>query len=520
MLLPSPRRSPYWVGEDLVSFGGLDRVHVWPSRLASEVRAQQLGQPLSSPTLAPLIEEMLAPAQAGEEVFPLRQIGSGWTNSLRGQRWLELLEGPWTVVDALSLEDIGLLPSAGGGFLYLGDAEGGFHVRQAPGRDGSVPCARCLLLRYLAGRRASSWIFRALQQGQRVALPWRGDGSPDPTELETFLAEVEDTVLPLPDCRDCLTNAPGRPLAPGLFSPIRKVISLGDNHGAHLPEMLWLSGQETVGAGGCYDPDSERGVAKAINEALERYAAHFAPPSTSAEGVPFCSDAGERLFSRQRALLTEPGSVSTGLACHHSLAEALEHGLAEICERDALARFWLALDRGEGGVARLDSWHGEGLTGGLYQVDSYHAPTVLCLARTADGNVATGSAAGPVPQACEKAAAECRQNAAYLRTYAAPAPQDPPESFTDHARLYWGKQRTFPDLERCLLDQVQVRDLPAPVYCCELTTPDLALVGRHVVRVQVPGLLYLPMSHHDWPQLLRETGWPSTSPPRAPHPFS
>jgi hypothetical protein len=288
--------------------------------------------------------------------------------------------------------------------------------------------------------------------------------------------------------------------------------------------MLWLAGEETVGRGGAHDQDERRGRARAISEALERYAAHFTPATAEAEGIPFHNELGEaKLFSRRRTLLTEPGSLSTGLACRDNLQDAIADGLAEVCERDALARFWLGLQQGRGTVRKLSqaSARVRGLDFALqhYQLDSYHQPTVLCVGRAGDARVVTGAACGSLEAASVKALAECLQNAAYLDVYVLDG-QDPPESFEDHLGLYWYGKREFPDLRPYEVEHLEARPLPAPAYHCQLTTPDLVLLGIHAVRVQVPGLLHLPMSHHDWTQMLRDAGCPQTSPPANPHPFS
>jgi hypothetical protein len=361
------------------------------------------------------------------------------------------------------------------------------------------------------------------------------------TGLEPATAEE---VLALPDCPDCLRQSSVRSLTPGPFSPVTRVVSLPPRFGAQLPEMLWLCGQETVGAGGAYDEDPERGEKRALHEALERYAAHFTPLPASPRGVLFQSSAGGRWLSRKRALLTEPGSISTGLACRETLQDAIADALREVCERDALARFWLSLQSGECGLRKLEGAAGAEQVGGsqqlaggqpagsdqqvggghqqvalqAYQLDSYLHPTVLCVGRTGAGQVTTGTACGPLSEALRKALAECLQNVFYLRTYCRQA-NDPPLSFADHAGLYWLALRQFPDLDPLCTDAVPVRRLPPCVLHCDLTPPDLRLLGLHAVRVQVPGLLHLPMRHQDWPELLSECG-SSLSPPELPHPFA
>lgn len=480
--------------------------------------------------MPPEWEELLRGSQIlidesdAESIFPLAETRPrGWTNSARGARMLETLQGEWTVLDALSRQDLEAMPKRGG-LHYLGDAFGGFRVTRTGTSDGRIPCPRCLTLRYLSGRGAHPSLYKAYRSGARVAFPQR-DNQDFPCDEGPVQAYGEDSleadqVLPLPDCADCLRTAKPRSLQPGVFSPVSRLISLGSNHAAHLPEMLWLSGEERVGSGGCHDDDPQRGQSRAINEALERYAAHFTPVGARPEGIPFQSEGGERLFSHKRALLTEPGSLSTGLACHRDLGQAIEHGLAEVCERDALARFWLSLCTGDCRVVELEGWRDERLTVRRFALESYRFPTVLCLGQTDGGNTVTASAAGLLPLALEKALAECRQNEAYLRTYVEASPTDPPQTFEEHISLYWHGLRKFPDLNPYVVESVETLPLPAPVYHCELTPPDIALLGLHAVRVQVPGLLHLPMAHEDWPTVLEEAGCSDTPPPSQPHPFS
>jgi hypothetical protein len=515
----SPLRRPYDIDGELVLFGQLDRAKTVPGALAERIR-----RALAQASLDPRGQDSVEP------VFPLKPIRArAWTNSEVGARILARHDGPLVVLDALSLEDIEALRGRGGPFVFLGD-RAGFATCEAASSDGRIPCQRCLTLRYLSGRRATARLHRALQLGYRVALEHPGlDVALALSErFATFgeLQQTVDEVLPLPDCAECLVRSTVNSVEPGLFSPVVKHVHLGYRHAAHLPEMLWLCCQDTVGGGGSYEEDEALGRRKAIHEAYERYAAHFTPANATPEGIPFQSDAGPRIFSRRRALLTEPGSVSTGLACRESLPDAIDDALAELCERDALARFWLALGSGDVRIRPLeerveslpDDPSTERITLKLYQLDSYYRPTVLCVGTTESGNVAVGSSCGSLAAALQKARAECLQNAAYLRAYCQD-PLDPPESFEDHTGLYWSKLRKFPELQPFERIAVLVNPLPGRIYHADLTPPDLRLLHVHAVRVQVPGLLHLPMSHADWSIILEEAEWKGP-PPSLPHPFS
>lgn len=514
------RREPCFIGDEPVLLAGLRRAMKLPEAVARLLkRAKSSGEPLA-PLLANVFgDPTLARPEAEEQVFPLQEYRrGGFTNSVRGQAYLERYEGPLTVLDALHLEEFARFPREGG-FLFLGDGQGGFFAPRICYEE--IPCGRCLLLRYLAGRQASPLLYRALHGGTRVAFhnAPKAQGLEGEAPLTCFgeHARSWDSVLPLPDCRWCWnTRSVEESLVPGVFSPVARLVSLMPHHAAHLPQMLWLTGEETVGGGGAYDHDQQRGELRACHEALERYAAHFVPPAATSQGVVFQSRVGPRTFPRKRTLLTEPGSVSTGLACHDDLETAIEHGLAEVCERDALARFWLGLCQGKARVALLEKGESDEFSFQLLGIDSYHLPVVICLGTTRAGQTVTGTAGGF--QAPAKALAECRQNAAFLRTYGTSRPPSEPETFADHAALYWHRFRKWPSLQGCLLEQIVPRTLQQPVYHCDLTPTDLRWLGKHVVRVLVPGLLHLPMSHHDWPTVLKEAAY-EAAPPSQPHPF-
>lgn len=520
MLFHVPRRRPHQIGNSWVSFASLTRVMPWPQALHRELWRALMGEPIPQALQQLLLQQNVLAEQEPEDVFfPLTQFESNrWANSSFGRSMLsEVADGPLVILDTLNWSDLSRLPSEGA-LLYLGDLGGGFWASKTAQEDGSIPCPRCLALRYLAGRQAAPDLYRALRQGATVGF--------DHPRLDLDLLQHQglvcfgpqgrtpiERVLPLPDCESCLARSAAQPLNFGPFSPVTKLNSEGSRHSARVCQTLWLCDTETVGHGGSYDPSPERGQARAVNEALERYAAHFLPVSVEPEGVRFESSQGTRHFSLQATLLREPGSVSTGLACRDSLELAISDALAEICERDALARFWLDLQEENCQVVLLEKLKQDGLELEVWQLDSFHQPTVLCLGRRPDGGVVTGSACGAEP--LKKALAECLQNAAYLTAIPESDLSDPPESFDHHLRFYWNGRFRFPDLDCFQVESLKPRPLPSSVYHCDLTPPDLELIGRKVVRVQVPGLLYLPMSHHDWPEVLKET----RRPPQNPHPF-
>ena len=518
MFFQVPRKRPQKVDGRWYSFAALDRVMAWPESLSEQLE-HTLERPDEADPLTRLLVErgvLERGETANEALFPLSEVGEGaWANSSRGLSLLESLPECTTVVDGLCWEEIARLPQEGA-LLYLGDGAGGFWVGPAAASKGRIPCGTCLLLRYLCGRAAAPLLYRALRQGATVAF----ENEMPPIELSPDsllcwsrhgVSEVAE-VLPHPDCKRCLAQSTVDRLTVSVFGPVTRLTSQGSDHSAGLGQMAWLCGHETVGQGGARDEDPKRGQARAVNEALERYAAHFVPALTPDGDALFESDEGSRPFPLQLALLTEPGSLSTGLACRETLEDAISDGLREVCERDALARFWLDLQDGACQVVLLDRTRLEGRETEVWQVDSYHQSTVICLARTQRGAV-TGSACGP--EAVSKAKQECLQNLAYLGTRLETVETELPEDFEQHMMAYWSGRYSFPDLAPFAVPRMTPRALPAPVYHCELTTADLKLVGVRAVRVLVPGLLRLPMSHHDWPDLLKG----QRKPPELPHPF-
>lgn len=535
MLVFDPIRRPHQVGSDLVSFGDLRNHRFWPQPVAKALLDRVLSTDksalaeLPSPLRDALIKQGVlveSTTPTRPTVYPLKEIrAQGWTNSDRGARLLTQLGTPMTILDALSFDDLKAIdPELP--LLYTGDSKGGFFI--SPTRpDHLGACPRCCVLRYLAGRQAHPILYRALASGARVSF----ERPPCDEHLKSFLEDQTAlgvfgqgsnqplSVFSLPDCRICAERPLPQTLTHGLFSPIRSLTSSGPNHRAKLGELIWVSGHESVGHGASWDLDPKRGRQRALNEAIERYAAHFYPPDTSTDRVEFFSPQGSRHFSRRRALLTEPGSISTGLSCREQIELAIADGLREVCERDALAAFWLALDQQRARVVHLDTLTVQGLKVERYLLDSHHLPTVLAIGRTESGNIATGSACNTIDEALDKATEECLQNANSLSLNKR-TPTDPPESFEDHCLLYWREPQRFPNLGDSLVDELDSRPLPGPIYHRELTPKDLSGVGLFAVRVIVEGVLYLPMAHRDWPQVLIDTGREDLSTPRSPHPFA
>lgn len=484
-----PRRRPHVVGEKLVSFPTLRKEFVWPA------------------AVAPAIKEALALDDPG--VLP-----SAVLELLRSQGVVveesESILGafPGFTLTSLSLDD---LPESGP-FLFPGDPQGGFYARHTGA--GTIPCPRCLMRRYLAGRQAGSLLYQAVQEGADVQFEPCSDLAElsfDGEQVVFFGARPGQVweVLPVPDCQVCasrLGEFSEKALEVGPFSPLTRSWVSERGHTVQLPAMQWLVGEETVGGGSAWSPDPETARLKANHEALERYSAHFRP-----QDMHFVNREGERrLFPVARPILTEPGSVSTGLACRLSLEDAVRDGLREVCERDALAHFWLKAEAGEPSCKLLGKV-GE-VT--LLCLPSFEWPTVVAMGADGQGRLFFGSACGELEDAKDKAVQECRQNQDLLSEKPREAVPTEPDSFWEHALYYWGRPELFPELS--YLTESTVTPLSESVWWLELTPPDLRRLGYHAVRVHVPGLLYTPMSHRDWPTLLQGRH----KPPQRPHPFA
>lgn len=382
--------------------------------------------------------------------------------------------------------------------------------------SGGIPCPQCLMRRYLSGRQASPRLYQALSEGAQVEFEtWSGleqmkfDMKGEQVVVFGHRPARLKEVLPLPDCQTCgVGGYTAAALQVGPFSPLTRAWVSETRHTIRLPQMLWLVGEGTVGGGSAWSLDPEQARVKATHEALERYSAHFRPSDQRFRN----RDGEKRAFPTARAVLTEPGSVSTGLACRLSLDDAIADGLREVCERDALARFWLAADRGEPSCAQLGPLGGEIQ---LLALPSLEWPTVVAMGRDEQGRLFFGSACGELAEAREKAIGECRQNLELLGEKPREALPGDPDSFWEHALYYWCRPELFPALQ-FLSAEAPVNPLAESVWWLELTPRDLRALGYHAVRVHVPGLLYTPMSHRDWPELLAGR----TSPPHRPHPFA
>lgn len=222
-------------------------------------------------------------------------------------------------------------------------------------------------------------------------------------------------------------------------------------------------------------------------------------------------------------------ATSSGLACAPSFAEAALAALLELLERDAFLITWRArlslplLELRDAGP--LAAWERRylspaGLRHDVVDLSIFHrVPTALAVVRDAQGSLAVGAAASPTTDtACRKALAEAyaghgaarrMRDAGELRRFS-PDFREVVE-FADHIRVYADprnaeracflstspERRTVGEVDA--LDDADPQDLLGTVttsllesgmeaYAVDVTTPDVAELGLHVVRVVVPEL--------------------------------
>jgi len=256
--------------------------------------------------------------------------------------------------------------------------------------------------------------------------------------------------------------------------------------------------------------------------------------------VPACLTYLPFRIDRARGETLICNGTSTGLACGNSIEEAICSGIGELVERDALACFWLN---------RLPLPHIEvDVASSIYKVfkEKFDLPGLryfICDATTNLGlpvvftllvgesnlgrMVNAGSQANPSPQAAAlKSMTEAAQGRPYLRFIVQQNPKkeytgefSSVNSFQDHAIFYTKAPQHFDALDfltsprptkrlsemtDCSTGSVrgdiefylsQLRKHDIDVIVVDLTTPDIADVGFHVVRVITPGLQLLHGDH-------------------------
>ena len=233
--------------------------------------------------------------------------------------------------------------------------------------------------------------------------------------------------------------------------------------------------------------------------------------------------------------------TSTGLAAAQTLEQAVLAGVCEVIERDSFVVAWrngLSTPRVDLHAHALD-WLRDLLEQHLlwprieYYIADLTADTgipvyaVISRGRSEDGTVVSfGAACHPVARvALTKALLEAAMGRAYVRQLLRRQPvkryrRDLQDvcTFDDHAQFYTRHPRYWTNLRRLVnrkqlanLDTFsspsadehdalrriseKLRDLGLASCWCELTTPDVAAAGLHVVRVLVPGMQPLHGDH-------------------------
>jgi ribosomal protein S12 methylthiotransferase accessory factor len=229
--------------------------------------------------------------------------------------------------------------------------------------------------------------------------------------------------------------------------------------------------------------------------------------------------------------------ISTGLACGSTLEDATLSALCEVVERDAFTTTWQAtLRRPRISIGSLPDplpdvlarYHAVGLDVHLVDLTTdVGCPVVLSVAEGfADTSPALAVAAAahtdPATAALKslEELAHTRKYAAQVMDYQPPVPVDVegghpavdgqrahlgfycPQESKAAARFLWGSESETSLEQVAEHGPTDIRSLVArvaatgeDVVAVELTTPDIASIGLHVVRVVVPGFHPLQMGH-------------------------
>jgi len=233
--------------------------------------------------------------------------------------------------------------------------------------------------------------------------------------------------------------------------------------------------------------------------------------------------------------------ISTGLACHGSLPAATLSALCEVIERDAVSICWQAmmsppqirietLDDENYAISQRFNQSGSRLV--MFDITLDHGvPTVLSVllgqASQTPGLVVAAAAAPDPVDAARKSLEELahsRRYCQFVRVEMPPMSAEPPRFaevcdqlthlrfFANHDNVHWAdflfqsnERKDFDQLDAGLACGDASRELAAVVervrgvgeqaLMRELTTPDVAALGLHVVRCVVPGFHQIHMGH-------------------------
>ncbi|MFZ1374904.1 YcaO-like family protein [Nostocoides sp.] len=242
-------------------------------------------------------------------------------------------------------------------------------------------------------------------------------------------------------------------------------------------------------------------------------------------------------FQRERGdtPITQP--ISTGLACGGSFADAARSALCEVIERDAFTRTWQAVQQRprieESTLPAqlldlIDRYAAVDLAVHLLDITSdVGAPTILSVAEgfaATSPAIAVAAATHPDPVVAVRKSLEelahTRKYAAQVMDYLPPVPVDLagghpqvdgqrahlrfycPQEAKSAASFLWSSELRIhlDEVARPADDELSalvaaVAATGQEVVAVELTSPDIADLGLHVVRVIVPGFHPLQMGH-------------------------
>jgi ribosomal protein S12 methylthiotransferase accessory factor len=242
-------------------------------------------------------------------------------------------------------------------------------------------------------------------------------------------------------------------------------------------------------------------------------------------------------YQRSRGEIPIAQPISTGLACGDSLEEATLSALCEVIERDAFTITWQAMlrrnrislhDLPDDLLDIVRRYHSVGLSVHLADITTDVAcPTVLSVAEgfaPTSPAVAVAAAAHPIASVAARKSLEelahTRKYAAQVMDYLPPVGVDIagghpevdgqrahlrfycPQEAKDAASFLWSGEAEVPLPDPDPATDVRLDTLIAEVaatgedvVAVDLTAPDIADVGLHVVRVVVPGFHPLHMGH-------------------------
>jgi ribosomal protein S12 methylthiotransferase accessory factor len=252
-------------------------------------------------------------------------------------------------------------------------------------------------------------------------------------------------------------------------------------------------------------------------------------------------------------------AISTGSAAGTTIEQAIVSGLYESIERDAVSIMWLnqwpaphlLIDEDELASLVADRFARPNLQYGLFLIESdIAAPTVICLIRDTNFDPPLfcigGAARVDVRDATTKALIECVQGWHWARDFRqregwSPVPDDfsSIRTFDSRVELYARADMhaaldfLFDSAERVRLSECQrdtrgtepiIQGLVASVYeagsdviLIDMTTPDVAELGWHAVKVFCPALQQLEGDHNHrllggsrWRDVPVKLGWRTT----------